>query len=79
MASDTALEVYTVEEVAKMLKISPMTVYRLIRQGELPVKKIGGRFRIPRAALEAYLATLEKPAPKPPKTAPAAPAYKGRI
>ena len=32
------------EEVAKLLKVTPITVYRLTRQGKLPAIRLSGRF-----------------------------------
>jgi excisionase family DNA binding protein len=46
----------TPEEAARLLGLSPFTVRRLLRQGELPGRKVGKRqWRIPRAGLEEYL------------------------
>lgn len=39
-------EVYTVEEVQKILKISPSTTTRLIKQGLIRAAKIGKQYRI---------------------------------
>src|SRR5438874_1250108 len=48
----------TPEEVAHILGLSPFTVRRLLRQGELPGRKVGKRqWRIPRAELDKYLST----------------------
>jgi excisionase family DNA binding protein len=45
----------TVAEVAEMLRVSTMTVYRLIRTGELPAVRIGRSYRVREPDLEAYL------------------------
>ena len=45
----------TVHEVAQMLGISVYTVNRQLRAGELPGVKVGGTWRVQRAALEAQL------------------------
>lgn len=45
----------TVAEVAGELRVSTMTVYRLIQGGELPAFRIGKNYRIKRADLDAYL------------------------
>ena len=37
-------ELLTRDEVAKLLKVNPITVYRLTKQGKLPAVKLGGRF-----------------------------------
>jgi excisionase family DNA binding protein len=46
----------SIEEVAEILGLEYKTIYRLIRGGELPAARIGGRvYRVYRADLEAYL------------------------
>jgi len=45
----------TVAEVASLTRVSKMTVYRLVRSGEIDKVRIGRSFRIPRAAVRAYL------------------------
>jgi excisionase family DNA binding protein len=52
------LELYTPDEAASILKLSPYTVRRLLREGMLPGIKIGAGqlWRIRKDQLEAYLA-----------------------
>jgi excisionase family DNA binding protein len=45
----------TPREVARALRVSPMTVYRLIRSRKLPALRVGNSFRIPSRALDRYL------------------------
>lgn len=45
----------TVQEVAKNLRVSTMTIYRLIEAGELSATRIGRSYRISRANINAYL------------------------
>lgn len=45
----------TVEEVARELRVSKMTVYRLCHSGDLVNVRVGRGFRIRRSALAAYL------------------------
>lgn len=47
----------TVAEVAQVLRVSNMTVYRLIKAGELPALRVGKNYRIRERDLEAYLST----------------------
>ena len=52
----------TVVEVADLMRVSRMTVYRLVHAGELPAVRVGRSFRVPQDALDAYLrssATVE--------------------
>ncbi|MEC0244099.1 helix-turn-helix transcriptional regulator [Paenibacillus dokdonensis] len=51
MSSDIS---YTTEEIAKMLKISKLTVYDLIKKGELPSYRVGKQMRIDATDFEAY-------------------------
>lgn len=45
----------TVAEVALVMRISKMSVYRLVHSGELPSAKIGRQFRVPESAVQAYI------------------------
>jgi excisionase family DNA binding protein len=45
----------TVAEVAAVLRVSNMTVYRLIKAGELPALRVGKNYRIREPELEAFL------------------------
>ncbi len=45
----------TVAEVASMMRVSKMTVYRLVHHGELPAVRVGRSFRVPEAAVHEYL------------------------
>ncbi|HLN18366.1 MAG TPA: helix-turn-helix domain-containing protein [Acidimicrobiales bacterium] len=46
----------TVGEVATALRVSNMTVYRLINSGDLPAVRIGRSFRLREEDLDQYLA-----------------------
>ena len=45
----------TAAEVAERLRVSTMTVYRLIRRGELPAVRVGRNYRVRASDLEDYL------------------------
>ncbi len=45
----------TVAEVATLMRISKMTVYRLVHSGELPAVRVGKSFRVPEKAVHEYL------------------------
>ncbi|MBW5466482.1 excisionase family DNA-binding protein [Brevibacillus formosus] len=47
---------YTTEEIAKILRISKLTVYDLIKKGELPAYRVGRQMRVDESDLEAYKA-----------------------
>lgn len=46
----------TVAEVAETMRVSRMTVYRLVHSGEMPAVRVGRSYRVPQDALDAYLA-----------------------
>ncbi len=45
----------TVAEVAEAMRVSKMTVYRLVHAGTLPAVQVGRSFRIPEQAVHDYL------------------------
>ncbi len=45
----------TVAEVAELMRVSKMSVYRLIHSGELEAVRFGRSFRVPQTAVNAYL------------------------
>lgn len=45
----------TVPEVARVLRVSKMTAYRLVHDGSLPAIRVGRSFRIPTKAVWAYV------------------------
>lgn len=46
----------TVAEVAAIMRVSKMTVYRLVHGGELTAVRVGRSFRVPEPAVREYLA-----------------------
>lgn len=49
------VEFLTVAEVATLMRVSKMTVYRLVHSGELPAVRVGRSFRVPEHAVHEYL------------------------
>lgn len=45
----------TVAEVAAVMRVSKMTVYRLVHSGELPAVRVGRSFRVPQQAVDEFL------------------------
>src|SRR5881398_3061089 len=45
----------TVAEVAALMRVSKMTVYRLVHSGELTAVRVGRSFRVPEKAVHDYL------------------------
>lgn len=46
---------YTVAEVARVLRVSNMTVYRLISSGQLPAVRVGKSYRLREEDVNRYL------------------------
>lgn len=46
----------TVAEVAQVLRVSNMTVYRLISSGQLPAVRVGKSYRLREEDVDRYLA-----------------------
>ena len=47
----------TVAEVAKLMRVSTMTVYRLIKSGDLAAVRVGKSYRIREDDVDRYLAS----------------------
>jgi excisionase family DNA binding protein len=45
----------TVAEVASLMRVSKMTVYRLVHSGDLTAVRVGRSFRVPEQAVHTYL------------------------
>ncbi len=45
---------YTIDELSKLLKVSKLTVYDLIKKGELPAFRVGRQMRVEASDLENY-------------------------
>ncbi len=52
------MNLLTVAEVADLLRVSTMTVYRLIRSGDLAAVRVGRAYRVAEAALDDYLEAM---------------------
>jgi len=53
--AEAAVRFLTVSEVAVSLRVSNMTVYRLVSAGELPAVRVGRCVRLQADDVEAYL------------------------
>lgn len=56
MADLSDVRFLTVAEVAEMMRVSSMTVYRLVHAGELPAVRFGRSYRIPESAVAQVVA-----------------------
>ena len=50
-----AVRFYKVAEVAEVLRVSKMSVYRLIHAGDMEAIQVGRSYRVPAHAVDAYL------------------------
>lgn len=48
-------DIYTVKEVAKILRVSEKTVYKIIRSGDLQAIRVRDQYRITADALRQYI------------------------
>ncbi len=55
MSSLSEMKFLTVAEVAAVMRVSKMTVYRLVHSGELASVRVGRSFRVPERAVNEYL------------------------
>ena len=53
----TGTRFMTVTEVAEMMRVSRMTVYRMIHSGEVPAVRFGRSYRVPESAVQQILRT----------------------
>ena len=53
-------DIYTVRQAAARLGISPGLAYELIRAGEIPAKRLGRRWVVPRELFHAWLNEMPK-------------------
>ena len=46
---------YTVQEVSDMLRLSVITLYKYIKEGQLSAIEFGGHYRISKSELESFI------------------------
>ena len=52
-------EILTVEQAAEFLKLSPQTVWAMLKSGDLPGRQVGRKWRTTRRALLHYIDGLD--------------------
>ena len=55
MSNLSEIKFLTVAEVAEVMRVSRMTVYRLVHAGDLASVRVGRSFRVPEKAVHDYL------------------------
>ena len=60
MAQSASLstDLLTVAEIAASMRVSKMTVYRLMRSGAMESIRFGRSYRVPKAAVQRYLESV---------------------
>jgi putative molybdopterin biosynthesis protein len=58
---DIQPEFYTVGQLAELLQLTPMTIYRMVRRGELACHAIGRIKRFRRGDVETFLENSRQP------------------
>lgn len=51
------IKVYTLDEVAEILKVSRRTLYAYVKEGKLPAVKMGKYWRVSQENLRAFVST----------------------
>ena len=54
---DEGNEILTIEEVAKLLKLKPQTIYKWAQEGKIPGAKLGKEWRFRRRILDDWVET----------------------
>ena len=62
---------YTVKELAALLVVKPITIYRMVDRGQLPAIRIGKSLRFDPADIEAFLDRIRINPPLLPEGPPA--------
>lgn len=52
--------VFTVQELAKYLKMKPVTIYKHAKEGKLPGFKVGANWRFKKATIDNWISSQEE-------------------
>ena len=58
-------DVLTIEEISAYLRIPRSTLYKLVREGKVPSKKVGRHWRFRKEAIDRWLDETRAVEPKP--------------
>ena len=53
----TEIKVYTLDEVADILKVTKRTLYNYVKAGKLPAVKMGKYWRVSEESLQSFIST----------------------
>ena len=51
------IKVYTLDEVADIMKVTKRTLYNYVKEGKLPAVKMGKYWRVSQESLQAFMST----------------------
>lgn len=51
------IKVYTLDEVAEILKVTKRTLYNYVKAGKLPAVKMGKYWRVSEESLQSFIST----------------------
>lgn len=60
MSTNEPRPMITAKDIAIRLRVSPMTVYRMLETGEIPSMRFGRLYRVYRDQFEAWLEAKER-------------------
>lgn len=58
-------KIFNISKLADYLGVSQITLYRMVKRGEIPVVRIGGSLRFPKQLIDDWLAKKAKTTPAP--------------
>ena len=53
--SEEIVEIFTLDKIAKYLKVGKHTIYRLVAEKKIPAFKVGGAWRFTRADIDHWI------------------------
>ncbi len=56
MHNNSKNDFLTVQEVAELLRLSVLTIYKYIKEGDLQAVEFGGHYRVAQGALQHFIA-----------------------
>ncbi len=66
-------QLLTTRELSERLQLDRITIYRLVKEGELPALRVGGQWRFSANAIDAWLQRHDREPSRPPATPPDTP------
>lgn len=75
-----ASQVMDIQGLSRYLKLAPVTLYKMVKEGKVPCKRIGNSLRFPKEMIDRWLCEADRVEPKtPPKIAKVIAEFSSRI